>query len=248
MTNNDKNNLNNNNNANNNNCYSIISRNQIYAPKILNLHELFKIQQMNDYYLTTTLDIDNFLSGGIYTSEILEIIGTSSMGKTQLCLYLTTLLSSTNQGHIYYLDSTKSFDINRIEMYYNGILKLSKNNKINKNRHILPLSATLSNINIHNIYNIYDLFKILDDIRNIYINNYNNIYNQYNNQIKLIVIDSIHALFTHILNTKSYKAQALMSILIRNMKSLAKEYNISFIMTNYAKQDNKVALGTNWLQ
>jgi len=111
--------------------------------------------------------LDEFLSGGIPDSVIVDIFGENGTGKTLLLLQLI-INSIKDGGNVLYLDTTGGFRPERI-------LEIQKESQIEIN--------LLEKITVSRITNTSEQIKSIDDIEN--------------SNFSLIVIDNITDLFSY---------------------------------------------------
>ena len=148
--------------------------------------------------------LDQFLSGGIPDSVIVDIFGENGTGKTLLLLQLL-INSIKNGGNILYLDTTGGFRPERI-------LEIQKESKIEIN--------LLEKITVSRITNTSEQIK---SVNNIISNNFS-----------LIVIDNITDLFSYeYQNDKSiFKKNSLFMKYMHNLSNFAITKKIPIIITN----------------
>jgi len=148
--------------------------------------------------------LDQFLSGGIPDSVIVDIFGENGTGKTLLLLQLL-INSIKNGGNILYLDTTGGFRPERI-------LEIQKESKIEIN--------LLEKITVSRITNTSEQIK---SVNNIISNNFS-----------LIVIDNITDLFSYeYQNDESiFKKNSLFMKYMHNLSNFAITKKIPIIITN----------------
>eukprot|EP01112_Ceratiomyxa_fruticulosa_P008352 TRINITY_DN2163_c0_g1_i1.p1 TRINITY_DN2163_c0_g1~~TRINITY_DN2163_c0_g1_i1.p1 ORF type:complete len:338 (+),score=54.00 TRINITY_DN2163_c0_g1_i1:232-1245(+) len=195
--------------------------------------------------------LDTLLDGGLYTGEITEIIGQSSIGKTQLCLLSTLAVTNGTTHTVAYIDSSNTFSPERIiEMYQaqNTLTQVDEN-----------LVDVLERIRCWKCYEGFDLGNIIDEIsRGLQSED------KFYKNLKLIVVDSIGALLSPLIGGKQSQGHAIMAGISRSLKYLACTQYIAVLVTNYmvssgwnnnqldndANNNNtknlKAALGESW--
>ncbi|PKU87043.1 DNA repair protein RAD51 like 4 [Dendrobium catenatum] len=101
--------------------------------------ELLDDALRNKRFLPTGCDgIDTLLGGGLREGQLTEIVGPSSSGKTQFCLYVASNVAVKLCGSVVFLDTSNSFSPTRIasivnqifgpavkEVFFNAFLTLS---------------------------------------------------------------------------------------------------------------------------
>ena len=113
--------------------------------------------------------IDAMISGGIYSSEITEITGPTSTGKTQICFNLiANMLDQYENFNCLYIDSNRDFCFKRLIQLIEFRLdkKLKKNDSI-KSKNILDLAKQVKVVDCHNIFH---LLVILFQIKKVNLN------------------------------------------------------------------------------
>ena len=148
--------------------------------------------------------LDQFLSGGIPDSVIVDIFGENGTGKTLLLLQLL-INSIKNGGNVLYLDTTGGFRPERI-------LEIQKESEIEIN--------LLEKITVSRITNTSEQIK---SVNNIISNNFS-----------LIVIDNITDLFSYEYQNdeSTFKKNSLFMKYMHNLSSFAITKKIPIIITN----------------
>ena len=148
--------------------------------------------------------LDQFLSGGIPDSVIVDIFGENGTGKTLLLLQLL-INSIKNGGNVLYLDTTGGFRPERI-------LEIQKESEIEIN--------LLKKITVSRITNTSEQIKAVNNI--------------ISNNFSLIVIDNITDLFSYeYQNDESiFKKNSLFMKYMHNLSNFAITKKIPIIITN----------------
>jgi len=148
--------------------------------------------------------LDQFLSGGIPDSVIVDIFGENGTGKTLLLLQLL-INSIKNGGNVLYLDTTGGFRPERI-------LEIQKESEIEIN--------LLEKITVSRITNTSEQIK---SVNNIISNNFS-----------LIVIDNITDLFSYEYQNdeSTFKKNSLFMKYMHNLSNFAITKKIPIIITN----------------
>mmetsp|Transcript_42376 Transcript_42376/g.70683 ORF Transcript_42376/g.70683 Transcript_42376/m.70683 type:complete len:180 (+) Transcript_42376:117-656(+) len=74
--------------------------------------------------------LDLLLGGGINTGEVLEVVGSSSIGKTQLCLTVASYLAAVSQDSIIYVDTANTFSPTRVQTLYQAFTTKVSNRRL----------------------------------------------------------------------------------------------------------------------
>ncbi|QLH03731.1 recombinase RecA [Nitrosopumilus cobalaminigenes] len=148
--------------------------------------------------------LDQFLSGGIPDSVIVDIFGENGTGKTLLLLQLL-INSIKNGGNVLYLDTTGGFRPERI-------IEIQKESEIEIN--------LLEKITVSRITNTSEQIK---SVNNIISNNFS-----------LIVIDNITDLFSYEYQNdeSTFKKNSLFMKYMHNLSNFAITKKIPIIITN----------------
>ena len=148
--------------------------------------------------------LDQFLSGGIPDSIIVDIFGENGTGKT-LLLFQLIINSIKNGGNVLYLDTTGGFRPERI-------LEIQKESEIEIN--------LLEKITVSRITNTSEQIK---SVNNIISNNFS-----------LIVIDNITDLFSYEYQNdeSTFKKNSLFMKYMHNLSNFAITKKIPIIITN----------------
>lgn len=89
---------------------------KFWCPMPRSCRQLLAEENETDKYISTGYTcLDEVLGGGIRTSELIEFIGNSGVGKTQLCLSLcAALLVNDTKACILYMDTNGNFDATQL--------------------------------------------------------------------------------------------------------------------------------------
>jgi RecA/RadA recombinase len=115
---------------------------------------------------------DELLGGGLYTRDIIEIQGSSGIGKTNFCLFISYVMTFKYKRKVFYLDTSNSFSSSRIldflktNFYQDAFDENLPQNKDICNDYQKKYLEVLSLIETNKIYEIFDLFSILEKIEN----------------------------------------------------------------------------------
>ncbi|KAJ0983955.1 hypothetical protein J5N97_002311 [Dioscorea zingiberensis] len=185
--------------------------------------------------------IDKLLGGGLRRGQLTEIVGPSSSGKTQVCLYTALHVADKNLGAVMFLDTCNSFSPKRIA----GMISqysdhsVSEGNERRRNR-------IMTGIICRSVFDIFELLGVLHELSSA---SKRQVKNQ-DPRPCLLIIDSISFLITPILGGKDSQGRMLMVSCGTLLKKLANEHNISILVTNHMVGGEggvpKPALGESW--
>ncbi|MCD7471078.1 hypothetical protein HAX54_011362 [Datura stramonium] len=210
--------------------------NKQHQPWVDGLELLDDALQNKRFLPTGCRSIDTFLDGGLREGYLTELVGTSSSGKTQICLQAASAVAK-NWGKIVFLDSGNSFSPKRIAQIVTQTSDLSAY-ELDK-----ALQQVMNNIVCLSVFDIFTLFEVLHQLKN-------NLRSQIDQHIRMLVIDSISSLITPILGGGGAHGHALMVSVGFLLKWLAHQHDISILVTNHMvageRGTSKPALGESW--
>uniref|UniRef100_A0A2P2LSY2 DNA repair protein RAD51 homolog 4 isoform X1 n=3 Tax=Rhizophora mucronata TaxID=61149 RepID=A0A2P2LSY2_RHIMU len=208
----------------------------------LNGMELLEDAERNKHVLSTGIEgIDLILGGGLCQGQLTEVVGTSSSGKTQVCLRMAANVAKNHTGKVIYIDTGNSFSPQRIESFVarnsDPIYIQARSNIIQK---------VMSNIVYHSVFDIFAMFDVLHQLEN----NLTSQVLKEDCKVLLLIIDSISSLITPVLGGSGSQGHALMTTAGVLLKKLAHEHNIVLLVTNHMVggegSNLKPALGETW--
>ncbi|CAN4120030.1 unnamed protein product [Withania somnifera] len=199
--------------------------------------ELLDDAMQNKCFLPTGCRrVDTFLHGGLREGYLTELVGTSSSGKTQICLQAASAVAK-GWGKIVFLDTGNSFSPKRVAQIVTQTSDLSAH-EMDK-----ALQQIMNNIVCMLVFDIFTLFEVLHQLKN-------NLRSQIDQHIRMVIIDSISSLITPILGGGGAHGHALMVSVGYLLKRLAHEHDISILVINHMvsgeRGTSKPALGESW--
>ncbi|KAK4358845.1 hypothetical protein RND71_021074 [Anisodus tanguticus] len=191
----------------------------------------------NKHFLPTGCrSIDAFLHGGLREGYLTELVGTSSSGKTQICLQAASAVAKS-WGKVVFLDSGNSFSPKRVAQIVNQTSDLSSY-EVDE-----AFQQVMNNIVCLSVFDIFTLFEVIHQLKH-------NLRSQIDQHIRMLIIDSISSLITPILGGGGAHGHALMVSVGFLLKRLAHEHDISILVTNHMvageRGTSKPALGVSW--
>jgi RAD51-like protein 3 len=171
--------------------------------------------------------MDLLISSGIYSSEITEITGATSTGKTQLCFNL--IANSNTKVKCLYVDSSRNFCVKRLVR----LLKAKhKNNPV-------VVEDIAKQIKVVECVDIFHLMDILFSIKKVDINLISN--NEKNSETiefspNLLIIDNLTSLFCQfkISNSINFYLNSVSNCL----KYLATQMNMAIVVVTNSNDAN----------
>ncbi|KAF2074643.1 hypothetical protein CYY_004038 [Polysphondylium violaceum] len=185
-------------------------------------------------FSTGSSSLDAITGGGYMTGEIIEFIGPTSCGKTQICMQSVFNLSYKYQLNAIYIDSSGSFSSDRIiEMFRSNVEAANPSLEFHETQSMMiPLLERIK------VYTCFDASQLMELLIKISSNlEKKKLDNNYSNQ-RMIVIDSIGILFSPIIGGKQTHGHYTMMMISRLMKTIANTYQITFILTNNTVESN----------
>ncbi|XP_059660616.1 DNA repair protein RAD51 homolog 4-like [Cornus florida] len=207
----------------------------------LNGMELLEDAQQNKHVLSTGCEkIDMLLQGGLCEGHLIEIVGPSSSGKTQVCLQAASNVAKNQMGGVVFLDTGNSFSPKCIAHYISQI-----SDHADKEGNYKILQKLMSRISCQSVFDFFTLIDVLLQLESGLRSQM-----QRDCWVQLLVIDSISSLITPILGGQGSKGHALMISAGYLLKKLAHEHNLCVLVTNHMVSGDggitKPALGDSW--
>eukprot|EP00041_Stephanoeca_diplocostata_P012777 m.215010 g.215010 ORF g.215010 m.215010 type:complete len:304 (-) comp19083_c0_seq2:3429-4340(-) len=171
--------------------------------------------------------LDNYLpSGSLKCGELTELYGTSSSGKTQLCLRVASAFCA-KKFKVAYVDTDGSFSGLRILDMLGDDVEPSNEESL------------LENVHIFRVFNEADLVQALERILYATI------------PYKLVIVDSVASVLVPILSRAHSLGNAILTQIGRLMLKIARQRNAFVLCTNYGHTTGKgelekPAMGVVW--
>ena len=194
--------------------------------------------------------IDGLLGGGLRQGEVIEIVGPSASGKTQVCL--SAAASFAALGHrVVYVDTGGGFSATRIKQFHRGFLtEDADEGEVARN-----LRQTLDLIAVHRCHDVFSLLHLLSQLAEEASEDDNN---PDRATMGLLVIDSLSSLLSPLLTKAHHQGYTIMATVAASLRGLATTRKTAALYTNHtvsAGQDAladdhgsnlKPALGARW--
>ncbi|CAL2244558.1 unnamed protein product [Prunus armeniaca] len=169
--------------------------------------------------------LDGCLGDGIPCNSIIELVGESGSGKTQLCLQLTVRAQLPPShgglwGSSLYIFTEFSFSFRRLQQV---------GNLYHASYHNLIGIDPLEDIYVHGVHDAQQLIHVLQDIQAFIAIDHTRL------PVKLIVIDSIAALFRSQYQTTSADLKRRSEMFFKisgSLKALANKFGLAVVVTN----------------
>ncbi|GAB6030129.1 DNA repair protein rad51d [Chamberlinius hualienensis] len=179
--------------------------------------------------------LDSILDGGIMCGEIIEIFGSSAVGKTQFCFQLAAHVTLTSNNSVLFIDTCGSFSARRIK-------QIMKENDAEDEK----CASALARIIYQCCYDLYDFITILDQL----IEDNHRKTGSDARRVKLIIIDSISSLIISKYDGNKSEGFGLANRIANKLKVLSSAFYKTIIMTNeqvdWGGEDPRPALGQYW--
>lgn len=202
----------------------------------LNGMELLEEAQGNKCSISTGYErIDMLLQGGLFPGNLVEVVGPSSSGKTQICLKAAANVALNNLGSVIFFDTGNSFSPKRIDKIIDQI----SDTAIVKTE---VRQQVMNKIVCESVFDIFVLINLLHQLKS-------NLKPMTGRSVQMLIVDSISSLITPILGSGAH-GHALMASVGFLLKELAYEHNLSVLVTNHMVGAEgghlKPALGESW--
>ncbi|THK33073.1 DNA repair protein RAD51 homolog 4 isoform X1 [Diachasma alloeum] len=156
--------------------------------------------------------LDILLNGGLHPGQMYEFCGTSSSGKTSICLAISTNVALNSDFVVHYIDSKRDFSSSRIQM-------ILEERKVSNEE----VARVMGQIKLTQIQSLPELFSTLYSL-----------VSAKDDKLRVIIIDSLHSLF-HV-TTDNYESLYSLNHLWNICKYLADECCLSVITVNAVTQ------------
>lgn len=210
------------------------------GPPWMNGVELLDDALRNKRFLPTGCEgLDTLLGGGLRQGQVTELVGPSSSGKTQICLYVASYAAVKHFGSIVFFDTSNSFSPNRVASMVNQICKpVHKEEK-----GIMKIMNSIHCQSVFDIFSLHDaLHELESTLRKKTISD--------DSKICMLIVDSVSSLITPILGSKDSQGHSLMVSTGYLLKKLAHEWNLSVLVINHMvsgeRGTSKPAMGESW--
>ncbi|XP_066419522.1 DNA repair protein RAD51 homolog 4 isoform X2 [Molothrus aeneus] len=185
---------------------------------------------------TGSPSLDQLLDSGLYTGEVMELMGASGTGKTQVCLGIAASVSLGLKQHVLFLDSTGGFTASRL---YQMLQARTEDEE--------EQLEALQRVQVQRVFNIYEVLRALQELRD----RLSQEVLSSTGPLKVVVLDSVSAVISPLLGGRQSEGLALMMQLSRELKTLAREFSLAVVVTNQVTRDSssgplKPALGRSW--
>eukprot|EP01130_Rhizamoeba_saxonica_P017603 TRINITY_DN856_c0_g1_i1.p1 TRINITY_DN856_c0_g1~~TRINITY_DN856_c0_g1_i1.p1 ORF type:complete len:307 (-),score=64.23 TRINITY_DN856_c0_g1_i1:90-1010(-) len=204
----------------------------LYTPPLWNAEDMFEKLAYEGICLSTGSEkFDQFIGGGLYSGDILELAGDASSGKSQLCMLISMIAASRTYSTVALIDTNGAFYPKRmLEMYNNSG----------------ESTEDISFFNKINIYNAHDPQKLINTLTELEYKLEDDD-DEFASNLNLIVIDTIGNILAPSLGRPQTLGHSNMVDISYRLKTIAEKYNITVVITNHVvKNPVKPALGQYW--
>ncbi|KAL8146126.1 hypothetical protein AgCh_004019 [Apium graveolens] len=172
----------------------------------LNGMELLEEAQGNKQSISTGYErIDMLLQGGLFPGNLVEVVGPSSSGKTQICLKTAANVALHSGGSVIFFDTGNSFSPKLIDKLL-GQISDSAIMKIEEVR-----QEVMNKIVCRSVFDIFVLINLLHQLKS-------NLKNMAGCSVQMLIVDSISSLVTPILGSGAHGMYIYMILLSKYMK------------------------------
>ena len=193
---------------------------------------------------TGSKQIDELISNGFYSSEISEITGATSTGKSQLCFSLiVNMLYRYSSHNCLYIDSNKSFcsrrvfDLLKFKLHSKQNTQTSTQSSVND-----KANSLLKQIKVVDCKDVFHLIDVLFQIEKVSSTSVSILQNQkVNNENgdgalcpSLLVIDNLSSLFHQFKVNNNIELNFFLNYIINRLRYLAHSMNmVIVVVTNH---------------
>uniref|UniRef100_UPI00358F82BA DNA repair protein RAD51 homolog 4 isoform X2 n=1 Tax=Myxine glutinosa TaxID=7769 RepID=UPI00358F82BA len=175
--------------------------------------------------------LDSLLDCGLYTGELTEVIGAPGTGKTQVCACVAISVACILKQRVFYIDTTGSLSP--------SLLLCLTQAKVAEPH--LQASA-LQRIEI---VKAFDAFSVLDVVEKFQKRLSQPLLSR-EEEVRVLLLDSVFSVFSPLIGSAHTDGQSFLMHLARQLKFLAKEYNLAVVVTNGVLSSGREALGRAW--
>ncbi|NWZ95769.1 RA51D protein, partial [Nesospiza acunhae] len=195
---------------------------------------------------TGSPSLDQLLDSGLYTGEVMELMGAPGTGKTQVCLGIAASVSLGLKQHVLFLDSTGGFTASRLYQMLQAQTE-DEEEQASCPGACCETHFALQRVQVQRVFNVYEVLRALQELRDCLSQQVLSSVGP----LKVMVLDSVSAVIYPLLGGRQSEGLALMMQLSRELKTLAREFSLAVVVTNQVTRDSssgslKPALGRSW--
>eukprot|EP00297_Palpitomonas_bilix_P010879 CAMPEP_0113917800 /NCGR_PEP_ID=MMETSP0780_2-20120614/32948_1 /TAXON_ID=652834 /ORGANISM="Palpitomonas bilix" /LENGTH=245 /DNA_ID=CAMNT_0000917439 /DNA_START=53 /DNA_END=788 /DNA_ORIENTATION=- /assembly_acc=CAM_ASM_000599 len=163
--------------------------------------------------------VDEMLSGGILTGELLEVVGDSATGKTQLCISAAVYSAYVLRLPVLYIDCSNSFSPTRALQIGEGYSHIGTSKEEDR--------VWLERIIVHTIF---DVDELAESVRNLeaWLDQPDAKWHQ----CRLIIVDSLASITTPSVSRDHTWGTGRPLSAIAQLKAIAKRMHAAILLTN----------------
>ncbi|KAI5054772.1 hypothetical protein GOP47_0029917 [Adiantum capillus-veneris] len=201
------------------------------------------MQQTVSFLPSGCKSFDDILSGGFRDGTVTELFGSSSAGKTQICIQ-TAAYAALHGSVVVYIDTCNSFSPSRLCDVLLGLLG-SKSNETWSN-----IAEALKLVMCYRVHDVFSLLELLHQMDKTFGAGVQESEGVWLRDTRLIVLDSISSVVSPILGSSYVQGHALMMKCGQTLKKIASENSLRILVTNHmvtgGNRIAKPALGESW--
>jgi len=170
-------------------------------------------------------EFDEILNGGFPTGSIVELCGESAVGKTHLCMVIALNAVQEFKQQVHWIDAKSDFCAR-------GVFQMLELKHCDDEE----VGTVMESIKVVSVTNYFELYSALQNFQDNFSNLHAN--------IRLVVIDSIPAIFFNFTPNQRVDGICLSHCLVSKMKQIAQEFHLTFILVNvtYRKLNEELAI------
>uniref|UniRef100_A0A8C4Q4V7 RAD51 paralog D n=1 Tax=Eptatretus burgeri TaxID=7764 RepID=A0A8C4Q4V7_EPTBU len=175
--------------------------------------------------------LNSLLDCGLYTGELTEITGAPGTGKTQVCACVAVSVACDLKQRVFYIDTTGSLSPSLL-------LCLTQ-------AKLTEPSLQASALQRIEIVKAFDAFSVLDEVEKFQKRLSEPLLAR-EEEVRVLLLDSVFSVFSPLFGSGHADGQSFLMHLARQLKFLAKEYNLAVVVTNGVLSSGREALGRAW--
>lgn len=206
--------------------------------------DLLASMQLTVSFLPTGCkSFDGILSGGFRDGTVTELFGSSSSGKTQICIQ-TAAYAAFHGSVVFYIDTCNSFSPSRLAEVLCGL------HETKREETRISIEEALKLVMCYRVHDVFTLLQLLHQMDESFIAGIECKGRVYCKDTRLILLDSISSVVSPVLSNSYVQGHALMMKCGQTLKKIASDNNLCALVTNHmVSGENRVAkpaLGESW--
>eukprot|EP00499_Haloplacidia_sp_CaronLabIsolate_P001550 CAMPEP_0196799824 /NCGR_PEP_ID=MMETSP1104-20130614/39833_1 /TAXON_ID=33652 /ORGANISM="Cafeteria sp., Strain Caron Lab Isolate" /LENGTH=395 /DNA_ID=CAMNT_0042170233 /DNA_START=1 /DNA_END=1184 /DNA_ORIENTATION=+ len=212
------------------------------APKVNGAVLYREVLDEEAIFSTYQEGLDCILGRGLFTGDVVELVGPSSSGKTQMCHWLAAAVA-VRGGSVAYFDATNSFSSARL-LHFATAIEAAGASQTSEGHTQGSGSAgdatsvssaavlrSAQRVRRIPVFTVPDALKVIDGLRLALADSED----PWSRDLRLLVLDSMHALAASVLGgDRAFSGHLAMQTLVRGLAAIASAQHIAVVVTNVA--------------